>query len=138
MTPGSTSPSLGLLILRLGTGAFLIYGHGWGKLTHFSEEAQQFSNPIGLGSPTSLALAIFAEVFCAIAVMLGLCTRLAAIPIIVTMAVAGLLHHAADPFGRKEKALLYLVAYVAIALMGAGRYSLDAKFGHLWSRKRAH
>ena len=29
---GEVSTSLGLLVLRLGAGGLLIYGHGWGKL----------------------------------------------------------------------------------------------------------
>jgi putative oxidoreductase len=132
-----TAASLGLLVLRLGAGFLLLYGHGWGKLVHFAERAQKFSDPIGIGSPASLTIAVFAEVFCSIAVMLGLFTRAASLPIIGTLGVAGFIHHAADPFGQKEKAFLFVVMFVAIALTGAGRYSLDAVFGHLWSRKRA-
>ena len=121
-----TAAGLRLLALRVGAGSMLLYGHGWGKLTHFSERAAKFSDPIGLGSQNGLALVVFAEVFCAAAIALGLFTRLAAIPPIVAMSVAFFIHHAADPFGKKELALLYLVVFASIALMGAGPYSIDA------------
>ena len=47
----------------------------------------------------------------------------------VTMAVAAFMIHAADPFAKQEKALVFLIAFVALLLTGPGRYSLDAKLG---------
>ena len=35
--------------------------------------------------------------------------------------------HLDDPFGRKEKAVLYLVGYMIIFLLGPGKYSIDKK-----------
>ena len=35
--------------------------------------------------------------------------------------------HAADPIGTKEKALLFLIGFVVIAICGAGKYSLDRR-----------
>jgi len=43
------------------------------------------------------------------------------------MAVAAFMVHAADPFGTKEKVLLYLFAFVIFALTGAGKYPVDRK-----------
>ncbi len=43
------------------------------------------------------------------------------------MAVAAFVVHGADPFERKEMALLYLIGFTAIALLGAGKYSVDKK-----------
>ena len=74
----------------------------------------------------SLVLAVFAEVLCVIFVLVGLGTRLASIPIIVTMVIAVFLIHAADPFAVKEMGLLYLLAYVVFFLVGSGKYSVDA------------
>lgn len=115
----------GILLLRVGAGLFMALGHGWGKLANFSNIAGQFPDPLGIGTTLSLGLAVFAEFFCAILVVIGLVTRWAAIPVAVTMAVAAFLVHAQDPFARKELALLYLVAFIAIAFNGAGRYSVD-------------
>ena len=35
--------------------------------------------------------------------------------------------HAADPFGTKEKALLFAVTFIVIFLLGPGKYSIDRK-----------
>ena len=44
--------------------------------------------------------------------MLGLFTRLSAIPLIITMLVAWLMVHISDPFGDMELPVFYLVSYV--------------------------
>src|SRR5688500_226551 len=94
--------AVGLVILRVGSGGFMLVMHGWGKLVSFGARSATFSDPLGVGSTLSLALAVFAEVFCAIAVMLGLATRGAAAMLVITMWVAAFLHHAADPWSKKE------------------------------------
>ena len=43
------------------------------------------------------------------------------------MAVAALIVHAEDPFGTKEKALMYALCFLVIFFTGAGKYSLDKK-----------
>ena len=86
-----------------------------------------FGDPIGLGSEVSLVLTAFAEAVCGLLVILGLGTRWATIPLIIAMVVAGLIHHAADPFGGKEKPLLFLLIFVVLLLTGGGKYSLDRK-----------
>ncbi|MEM6278106.1 MAG: DoxX family protein [Verrucomicrobiota bacterium] len=119
--------SFGLLILRLFTGGCMLLAHGWGKLAKFGELSGKFPDPIGIGSAPSLALAVFAEVFCAIAIMIGLFTRAAAIPLLITMLVAAFVVHGADPFQKKEFALLYAAPFLMLILTGAGAYSVDAK-----------
>ena len=116
---------LGLLILRLGGGGFMLFAHGLQKLTSFSEMSAKFPDPIGLGSEFSLVLAIFAEFLCSLLVMLGLFTRLAVLPLCATMFVAAFLVHGSDPFAKKELALLYLVVFVFLALAGGGKFSVE-------------
>jgi putative oxidoreductase len=126
--------SLGLLLVRVGAGGIMLLGHGWGKLIGFSEVAERFPDPLGLGSSTlSLALAVFAEFFCAAAVVAGFATRFAAAPLVVTMLVAAFVIHADDPWAKKELALLYAVPFVALIFTGAGKFSFDAssRFGFL-------
>jgi len=43
------------------------------------------------------------------------------------MAVAAFIVHGDDPFGTKEKALLYLAFFIVIALVGPGKFSIDEK-----------
>lgn len=117
--------SSALLILRVVIGIFMLT-HGWGKMqTLFSGEPIQFADPIGLGASFSLALTVFAEVLCSILIIVGLGTRFAAIPLLITMLVAVFIVHANDGFGKQELGLLYAAMYGAIALVGAGKFSLD-------------
>lgn len=119
--------NLGLLILRLSVGWFMIYGHGWGKFMKlFAEGPIKFGDPIGLGPELSLVLATFAEVFCSILIILGLFSRWAVIPLIIVMLTAFLTVHCGDPFGKQEKVFLYLFPYLVLFFTGPGKYSLDA------------
>lgn len=124
----NTSVHLSLLLLRLASGGFMLT-HGFPKLQRLMAGEMQFGDPLGLGAEVSLVLAVFAEFFCSILVMLGLGTRLAVLPLIVTMAVAAFIVHGADPFGRKEMALFYLVSYVVLLLSGSGKISVDRLIG---------
>lgn len=117
---------IGLLLLRVGVGGFMLFGHGWGKLISFADKADTWADPIGLGPTLSLSLAIFAEFFCSLAIVLGIGTRAAAIPLLITMLVAAGIVHADDPWGKKEFALLYGWTFAALIFTGAGKYSLDA------------
>jgi putative oxidoreductase len=118
--------AFGLLLLRLGAGAFMLVGHGLPKVLTFAEKAAKFADPLHIGSRASFTLAASAEALGAALVALGLFTRPAAASVVVTMLVAGLLQHAHDPFARKELALLYAVAFAAVLLTGPGPLSLDA------------
>lgn len=119
------SIDVALFILRVGAAA-LILTHGIPKLLMlFGSGEIQFADPIGLGMETSLALAVFAEVICAVLLALGLASRLAAIPLIINMAVAYFIVHAQDPFQAKELALVYLLIFTTLLITGSGKYALD-------------
>lgn len=120
----STVNNLGLLLLRLGFGGIMLT-HGIPKLLMLISGDFNFGDPIGIGAPASLILAVMGEVVFPILVIIGFKTRLAAIPVILTMIIAGFIVHANDPFGVKEKAFLFLIGFLAIALLGAGKYSID-------------
>ena len=113
-----------LLILRLGFGGFLLT-HGIPKFEYLFESPIKFANPIGIGDTTSLILTLIGEVVAPIFIIIGFKTKLATIPSIITMAVAAFIVHAKDDLGTKEHALLFLLAFVAIFLAGAGKYSVD-------------
>jgi putative oxidoreductase len=116
----------GLLWLRV-AGAGMMLVHGIDKLQGFTATAISFEElrPLGMPGPMAAALAVFAELGCALLLVIGLKTRWAALPLVVTMAVAAFQVHWADGFLGMEKALVYGVVYGALALTGAGRCSLD-------------
>lgn len=123
----SLQTQIGLAILRIG-GAGLMLTHGVPKLQRlFGEDPIEFGDPIGIGASPTFFLAVFAEFLCAVFVLIGFKTRWASIPIIITMLIAAFVQHAADPFGSKEKALLYSLIFIAIFLLGPGTYSVDKK-----------
>lgn len=118
--------NIGLLLLRIGFGGMMLT-HGIPKLLKMISGDFSFGDPIGIGEPASLVLAVLGEVLFPILVIIGFKTRLSAIPVIITMAVAAFIVHAADPLGIKEKAILFLIGFIAITLLGAGKYSVDKK-----------
>lgn len=122
-----TLNDVGLLVLRLSVGATMLLSHGIPKLMKWGELSGSFPDPIGVGSTVSLALAIGAEVGASIFIMLGLMTRLAAIPLGFTMLIAMLVIHADDPWSKKEFAFMYLVPCVTLMLTGGGRFAVDTK-----------
>lgn len=129
--PRAGRASFGLLLLRIGSGAFML-GHGWSKLLRFGELSVKFADPLGVGTAVSLSLTVFAEFVCALLVILGLGTRLAVIPILVTMVVAAFVIHSGDPWSKQEFPLLYAVVWLSLFFTGPGRYSLD----YVWAGRR--
>ena len=119
--------SVGLLWLRVFAG----YGmatHGYAKV--FGGGMGQMTQGVaGMGFPFpaffawAAALSEFAGALC---LALGLGTRIAAGFIFITMSVAFLKVHAADPFSTKELAFLYWAISGALMLIGGGRLSVDA------------
>src|SRR5690242_11008022 len=99
--------SFAMLVLRVGVGSLMLMQHGLAKLMNFASMSRHFADPFGIGSTTSLAMVLFAEVFCATFVILGLFTRLACIPLIIAMAVALIYSNHADFFGKGELPGLY-------------------------------
>ena len=114
-----------LLLLRLSVGALLIT-HGFPKFQKLiSGNEIQFASVFGLSPTVSMTMAMLAEFFCAAMVFMGVFTRLAAIPVIITMLVIVFKIHGSDPLSNKEMPLLYLISYLTIFLCGPGKYSVD-------------
>jgi putative oxidoreductase len=117
-----------MLLLRLVVG-FLMINHGYGKLVHFGDMQGKFMNFLGMGQTVSLALVVFAEFFCSLFLIIGLFTRLSAIPLVIAMGIALFKAHNADFFGDGEKAALFLGCYLVILILGPGRISVDGMSG---------
>jgi putative oxidoreductase len=145
--------SIGLLVLRLGIGGFLL-SHGVGKLRMLmSGEFAQFGDPISIGSGPSVALVTLSEFVCAGLVMVGWLTRLASVPVVISMGVAAFVAHAGDPLSAetaakaffagtsttwfsKEPALLFLIVFLAFFFTGAGDLSIDGAIRRRRARAR--
>ncbi|MEO9484767.1 MAG: DoxX family protein [Ekhidna sp.] len=118
--------NLASLLIRVAFGGMMLT-HGWGKFNRLLSGNLSFSDPIDIGEAPTLILAVLAEFFSPILIIIGLKTRLATILPAITMVVAAFVVHADDPWRKQEFPLLYFVGFLSIYLMGGGKYSLDFK-----------
>lgn len=118
-------------VARLTLG-FVFVQSGWGKLNNLPKVVAFFTE---LGIPASqfqAPLAAGSELVCGALMLLGLATRLASLPLIITMLVAILtarrseLTGLSDLFGFIE--YLYIALCLWLGAYGAGPLSLDAVF----------
>jgi putative oxidoreductase len=124
------APDAGLLVLRLGLAAILLF-HGIYKVTH---GVAWIAGPLGrVGLPAFVAYGVYvAEILAPVLLIVGLWTRLAAAVIAFDMAMAIFLARSGDvakinPMGGGwaiELEVLLLVAALALALAGGGRFSI--------------
>lgn len=122
----STPINIALLLLRVVTSAMMLT-HGWPKFMRLLDGNLKFGDPLGIGSEVSFLLVVFAEFFCSILIIIGLGTRLAAVPLIFTMLVALFIAHGSDPILDHINILAYIVTYILLIYTGSGKYSLDYK-----------
>lgn len=121
----SRKVNITLLVIRVGI-ALLMLGHGIPKLQMLITGDIQFPGVMGMSPTISLALAVFAEFLCSILLLIGLLTKYAVIPLILTMLTAVLVIHGDDPFAKQELGILYLLVYLVLFVLGSGKLSFDA------------
>jgi len=121
----------GYTLFRVGIPALMLL-HGTHKLEKLMAGGEiKFLDFMGLGAETSLLLAVIGELVAPLFLIVGFKSRWAAIPAIITMFVAAFVAHSGEPLDEREHSLLYMIAFIAIAMIGSGTYSVDA-----WLQKR--
>ena len=125
--PNTAKVSLFLLAVRIIFG-ILLMNHGIQKWSNFQELSTAFPDPLGIGSPLSLGLAIFGELVCSMAFIIGFLYRLA---------IAFFVIHANDIFTVKELAFIYLVVFILMYIAGPGKYSIDHIIGNELQRRKS-
>lgn len=121
----TTAFNIAMLFLRISFGVILMVSHGFAKLRHFDELQSTFYTFLWFGPKASLILALFAEVFCSLLVILGLFTRYACIPLVITMLVVIYGADAGKDLLESELAIAYLTAFITLMLCGPGGISVD-------------
>jgi len=111
----------GLLMLRVGTGSMILFGHGLPKLLNIATKWNAFPNPLGIGSHVTLLIAIFAEVFCSAAIIVGWKVQWAAVPLIMTTSVAAFIVNAGQSWADQELPLMYAIPFFSLILLTGGR-----------------
>ena len=107
--PNGVFISVILLVVRIVFG-ILMMNHGIDKWANYQELSTVFPDPLGIGSPLSLGLAIFGE-------------------------LAFFIVHGNDPFAVKELAFVYLVVFVLMYIIGPGKFAVDRWISQSLSRK---
>jgi len=114
---------------------FLVFG--WSKLTGYSGTVAFMQHDAVPFPALAAVIAIVVEFFGALVIMLGVCTRPAAIVLaIYTLATAVIGHHFWTMSGGARmgnminfyKNISIIGGFLLLYVTGAGRYSLDAKF----------
>lgn len=123
-----TSLNIAMFLLRAGLGVLLL-PHGFEKLVHFNEMKSKFFNLLGMGSTVSLILVIFAELVCAILLILGLLSRGAALVIFFQFCVIVWKVNQFGIFGKGEDDFLFLLISFVLVLVGPGKFSIDRAMG---------
>lgn len=118
---------LGKLFLRFSFSFMIIALHGLPKVQNLLSDEPQFVSVLGMGAILTLVLAAIVEMVFPILIILGYKTRLATIPLIIIMLVAILDYHGNDSFLIREKPILFLIGFISIALIGAGKYAIDRR-----------
>lgn len=122
--------NLGLLIIRLSIGFSFVYFHGWEKITGGVDKWEMLGNQMQYAGINFLPvvwgfMAALAEFGGGLLLMIGLFTRPAAFFMATTMLVANLMHYYKDGLEAHPFEMLFI--FIALFIMGAGKYSLDAK-----------
>jgi len=121
--------SLALVVARLTVGVLFV-STGWGKVNNLAKITEYFTE-LGIPMPGfNAVLASYTELVCGFLLVIGLASRLASVPLVITMAVAILtakkseLHSVPDLFGFVE--WTYLAIMLVIFALGPGKIALDA------------
>lgn len=124
----------GKLVLRLAVGGLVLL-HGLAKLVGGVDFIAGLLAKVGL--PPALGYLVFVgEVLAPLLLIAGLWTRPAALVIVINMIVAVLLVHTGELFALSktggwalELQGMFLFGALAVALLGAGRYSVGGAHG---------
>ncbi|MGV8963112.1 MAG: DoxX family protein [Candidatus Saccharimonadaceae bacterium] len=128
-----TLVNVGILVLRIGFGIIFII-HGLPKLLGGVEAWTQLGSTMSMVGITFTPafwgfMAAASEAIGGLFILLGLLQRPVAILLVMTMLIALTMHiSGGDPFGVYSNALKALVVFIALAITGPGKYSLDYLF----------
>ena len=114
-----------LLSFRVLLSVEMIYAHGLKKIGIGVAEAEQVPNPLHLPEAMNSMLAVSANIFFPMLVMLGFFTRLSVLPILAVTLMGYFVMHFHDAPLVKDAPFMYSLSYLVILFLGAGRYSVD-------------
>ena len=127
LEPLSRFQDAALLITRVLTGAFLIWGT-WDNISDPARMAEfiQFLTHFNFPAPDKLApLSVWMQFGCGALLVAGLFTRWAGLIMAFNFIVGFLMVHLADDFRAQFPALILIAVNLHFAAAGGGRFALD-------------
>jgi putative oxidoreductase len=126
---------LPLLLVRLSLAAVFVPS-GWGKI-HDLEKVTGFFTELGIPAPHfNAVLVALSELGCGVLLLVGAATRLAAVPIVISMTIAIITAKRADISGVTDllavDEFIYIVMAVVVVVLGAGLVSVDGLVARKW------
>lgn len=121
-----------LFVVRLIWGWQFMWA-GWGKLNNL-EGTKEFFDSLGIASPDVMAVTVGSiEAVCGLLILLGLVSRLAALPLVCVMIGAYVTAHTQAALAvvtdfevfTKQAPFLFLYASLLVLCFGPGKISLD-------------
>ena len=123
--------NIGFLFLRIFVGGTLLLAHGVPKLLDPKPFIEALTSN-GFPLPNIMAyLSISAEAIFPVFIILGVFTRVSALIVAINMFVAAFVFHLnikGDPFANLEKAFIYMIVFIFIAISGGGDWTLKRLF----------
>lgn len=114
-----------ILLFRIGIAAQLIIVHGLKKIGIGVTSAEVIPNPLNFPETLNNIIAITANTYLPFFVIIGLCTRLAAIPALCVTMTGYFIVHANDPLSVSDIPYMYSISLLFIVITGGGKFSLD-------------
>lgn len=117
--------NFGILFFRIAVAAQLIIVHGLKKIGVGVASAEVVPNPLGFPPSLNEFIAIAANTYLPFLVIIGFCTRIAALPALCVTLTGYFVVHANDPLAVSDVPYMYSISLLFIVILGGGRYSLD-------------
>ena len=116
----------GVVFIRLAFGFHLLY-YSWDDVINLTAgDHAEFLNSLGIPFPAVMSwVYILTQFIGGIFIIVGLKTRLIAIPLIITFFVAYFLVHGSDPYKDAYPALQMLAVSLFFLFNGSGKVSID-------------
>lgn len=114
-----------MLFFRVAASLEMIFVHGFKKLGIGVAAAEKVPNPLHLPESFNYAFAVSANLFFPFLVLIGLCTRMATLPILAVTLTGYFILHWHDAALIRDTPFIYGIIFLLILFLGPGKYSID-------------
>ncbi|MCO6148645.1 DoxX family protein [Flavobacterium sp. NRK1] len=121
----SKTYNFAILFFRVAVATELLIVHGLKKIGIGVAMPEVIPNPLGFPEAFNNFVAIAANVYLPILVILGFLTRLAALPALAVTATGYFVMHGHDSLAERDIPFMFSISLLMIIMLGGGKYSLD-------------